>query len=140
MDTNEKLLSSLFNIGRLMRREIFMRDNFCGDISHSEIEVLFFLKEAKISTMKKISEFLKIKPSSVTPVIERLNKRRMLQRIPDKKDRRLIYVSLTKNGIKTLENKRKMVHENLKKLFQKTSKKNKNELIKIINAIAKDYE
>jgi len=123
-----------------MRREIFMRDNFCGDISHSEIEVLFFLKEAKISTMKKISEFLKIKPSSVTPVIERLNKRRMLQRIPDKKDRRLIYVSLTKNGIKTLENKRKMVHENLKKLFQKTSKKNKNELIKIINAIAKDYE
>jgi len=140
MDTNEKLFSSLFNMGRLIRREVFLHENCCQDISHSEIEVMLFLNEAKSSTMRKISDYLKIKPSSLTPVIERMHKKKMLARNSDKKDRRTVYISLTKTGIKSMENKRKQVHYHLKKIFKKISDKNKKELLKIIDLIAKEYE
>jgi DNA-binding MarR family transcriptional regulator len=140
MNTNEQLLTSIQNMGRLMRREVFSHKNFCQDISHSEIEVMFFLKEKKTATMRAIADHLRVRPSSVTPVIEKMFNKKMLSRTPDKKDRRTIYISLTKNGLKTLVRKQKDMHEHIKNFFQKVSEKNKKELLKIINTIVKDYE
>lgn len=140
MDTNEQLLTSMQNMGRLMRREVFSHKNFSQDISHSEIEVMFFLKEKKTATMRAIADHLRVRPSSVTPVIERMFRKKMLTRTPDKKDRRIIYISLTKNGLNMLIKKQKEMHGHIKNFFQKVSEKNKKELLKIINTIVKDYE
>jgi DNA-binding MarR family transcriptional regulator len=128
------------NMGRLMRREVFSQKNCSQDISHSEIEVMFFLKEKKIATMRAIADHLRVKPASVTPVIEKMFKKRMLSRTPDKKDRRIIYISLTKSGLKTFIKMQKEIHGHIKNFFQKVSEKNKKELLRIINSIVKDYE
>jgi DNA-binding MarR family transcriptional regulator len=140
MDTNEQLLTSMQNMGRLIRREVFLRKDCSQDFSHSEIEVMFFLKEKKTATMRAIADHLRVKPASVTPVIEKMFKKKMLSRTPDKKDRRIIYISLTKSGLKTFIEKQKEMHKHIKKFFQKISEKNKKELLRIINTIVKDYE
>jgi len=139
MDTNERLLTAFSNMARLMRREVFFHKN-CQDISHSEIEVMLFLNEKKSATMKAIADHLKVKPSSVTPIIERMFKKKILLRKPDKKDRRIIYIFLTKEGMKMLTEKQKAIHKDIKNFFQKVNEKNKKELLKIINTIIKDYE
>jgi len=139
MGTNEKLLTSIFDISRLVRQQMFLNRCFC-DLSHSEIEVLMFLKEGGTSTMKNISDHLRIKPSSATPVINKLFKKNILKRIADKKDRRIVYITLTKSGLKEIEKKHNQIKENIKKIFENLSEKNKKDLIKILNIALKTHE
>ena len=139
MGTNDKLLSSIFDVGRLVRQKMFLNKCFC-DLSHSEIEVLLFLEENGTSTMKTVSDHLRIKPSSVTPVIEKLFKKDILKRIADKKDRRIVYISLTKKGIKEIIKKHKQIQKDIKNIFEELGEKNKQELIKILNIILKNHE
>jgi len=134
MGTNEKLLSSIFDVGRLIRQKMFL-DKCFTDLCHSEIEALMFLKDSGTSTMKAIADHLRIKPSSVTPIIDRLFKKGILKRIADKKDRRVTYIALTKNGLKEIDRKHKQIHKNIKKVFIKLSEKNKQDLIKILKKI-----
>ena len=134
METNEKLLSSLFDIGRLVRQRMFSNKCF-SDLCHSEIEVLMFLKDNGVSTMKAISDHLRIKPSSTTPIIDKLFKKGILKRIPDKKDRRIVYITLTKSGLKEINEKHKQIQETIKKVFNCLNKKNKQDLIKIFEKI-----
>ena len=140
MDTNQQLITSMQNMARLIKREVFLHKGCDQSISHSEVEVMFFLKEKKTATMKAIADHLKVKPASVTPVVERMFKKKILTRTPDKKDRRIIYISLTKGGLNMLVRKQKQMHGYIKNFFQKVSEKNKKELLKIINTIVKDYE
>jgi DNA-binding MarR family transcriptional regulator len=139
METNEKLFTSIFNVSRILRRKILVDECF-KDLSHSEVEALLFLKEAKIATMKAIADHLEIKPSSITPVIDKLFHKKLLHRVADKKDRRIIYISLTKNGSKGIENKRKQLHKNIKKMFSELSEKDKKNLTRIFQKITKNYE
>jgi len=139
MATNDKLLSSIFDVGRLVRQKMFLSKCFC-DLSHSEIEVLFFLKDNGTSTMKTISDHLRIKPSSVTPTIDKLFKKKILKRTADKKDRRMIYIGLTKTGLNKIEQKHQEIQKNIKNIFDKLNKRNKQELIKILNIILKNHE
>ncbi len=136
---NEQLLSSIFNLSRFIRKEVFM-DQCLANISHSEAEVLLFLHEYKKTTMRAVADYLKIEPSSVTPVVDRLLKKGMLHRIADKKDRRVVYVEISKKGFKRLADEKKKIHQKMKKIFGALSEKNKSELIKILNTILKNHE
>ena len=73
MELNEKLLSSIFNVGRLIREKIQV--DCSADFTHAEIEVLKFIGENKITNMKDIADYLHIKPSSTTPLIDHLVKK-----------------------------------------------------------------
>ena len=74
METNEKLLSAIFNVGRLIREKL---DVSCSkDFTQSEIEVLKFIEKNKDTNMRAIADYLYIKPSSATPSIENLVKKR----------------------------------------------------------------
>ena len=139
MQTNEKLLASIFNVGRLVRQKMFLDKCFC-DLSHSEIEVLMFLESNGTSTMKSVSDYLRIKPSSVTPVVDKLFKKKVLKRIADAKDRRITYIALTKSGLKEIQKKHQKMHKDIKQIFIKLDENNKKELIKILNIILKNHE
>ena len=134
METNEKLLSSILNAGRLVREQI-LQSKCLADFTHSEIEVLKFLDGKQGTTMKEISDYLRIKPSSATPVIDNLVKKGNLKRVKNLKDRRELYIEMTKKGEKTLKEKYKKIHGTIKKVFGKLSEKDKNTLIKIFNKI-----
>ena len=134
MENNEKLLSAIFNIARLIREEI--HSNHClTDFTHGEIEVLKFIGKNKNITMRVISDYLHIKPSSATPIIEHLVKKGSLKRIKDKKDKRTIYIQLTSKGLKTLQNKYKKIKKTLEKIFGKLNNSEKANLINIFNKI-----
>ena len=139
MKTNEELLSSLFDISRLIRQRLFMHKCFCS-LSHSEIEVLAFLQENGTSKMKTISDHLRIKPSSITPTIEKLFKKGTLKRIADKNDRRITYIELTKSGLKEVNRIHKEIQSHIKEVFNTLNEKNKKDLIKILKIILKNHD
>jgi DNA-binding MarR family transcriptional regulator len=133
METNDKLLSEIFNIGRIIREKV---SSSCStDFSQAEIEVLKFLDKNKNTRMRDIANYLHIKPSSATTAIKTLARKGFLKRIGDKNDRRVVYVSLTPKGLKTLQKKYKTVHNAIGKIFAKLSEKDKKTLINIFSKI-----
>lgn len=134
MENNEKLLSAIFNVGRMIREEIIL-SNCLADFTQTEIEILKLLKAEKGITMKEIADYLHIKPSSATPVIDNLAKKGSIKRVQKGADRRVIYIELTAKGSKSLQKKYKSIHKTIKKVFGKLSDKDKKQLINIFEKI-----
>ena len=134
METDEKLLSAIFNVGRLIREKMHL-DKCSSDFTHAEIEVLKFTYKEKNTTMRAVADYLHIKPSSTTPIIDHLVRKGSLKRTKDKNDRRVIYIKLTAQGLKSLQKKYKTIHKTLEKVFGKLNTDDKNTLIKIFEKI-----
>ena len=134
MNQEEKLLSAIFNVGRSIREEIW-QSNCLADFTQAEIEVLKFLHGRKNTTMKSIADYLHIKPSSTTPIIDNLVKKGSIKRISNNEDRRMVYIELTSKGSTTLQKKYKKIHKAIRKIFGKLNDKDKKTLIKIFTLL-----
>lgn len=134
METNEKLMSAIFNVGRQIREEI-CKSNCLADFTQTEIEILKFLQGKKNTTMKTIADYLHIKPSSATPIIDNLVKKNSLKRVQKEGDRRMVYIELTQKGLKSLEKRYKSIHKTIGKIFGKLDHKDKETLINIFERI-----
>jgi MarR family 2-MHQ and catechol resistance regulon transcriptional repressor len=134
MNQEEKLLSAIFNVGRSIREEI-CQSNCLADFTQTEVEVLKYLHGKKKTAMKSIADYMHIKPSSTTSLIDNLIKKGSIKRILDKKDRRVVYIELTSKGLKSLQEKYKNIHKTIKKVFGKLNDKDKKTLINIFEKI-----
>lgn len=65
------------------------------------------------STHRELTRYLHLNSSTVTGIINRLEKKGFLARLPKKDDRRVTYISLTSAGYKVLENTPDLLHEKL---------------------------
>lgn len=72
------------------------------DLTFLQMQLLLFVMEHKHSSMKDLAEHFKVKPASVTPLIDRLVARDMLVRTQDEVDRRVTNVSLTSKAEQSL--------------------------------------
>ena len=99
-----------------------------------------FFNEAKnnIYERKKFADNLKIKPPSATSIIKKLEKRKLVKRIHDKNDKRIVYIKLTKKTEKHLELIWKQKQEMFDKLISKLSKIDRENLHRIIKIIITD--
>ena len=134
METNEKLLSAIFNVGRMIKEEI-RKSNCLADFTQVEVEILKFLNGKKNTTMKSISDYLHIKPSSTSALIENLVKKGSVKRVDNRKDRRVVYIGLTATGLKSLQKKYKTIHKTIRSIFGKLNEKDKKNLIQIFEKI-----
>jgi DNA-binding MarR family transcriptional regulator len=137
MEKNEKLLSAIFNVGRMIREQIGA-SNCLLDFTQAEIEVMKFIWTKKSTTMREIADYMHIKPSSATPIINHLVSNGSLKRTKDKNDRRIIYIGLTSKGLKSLQKKYKTIHKTLKNIFGKLNNNDRDNLIKIFEKIHED--
>ena len=134
MENNEQLLSAIFNVGRLIKEKIHS-GKCLADFTYAEVEVLKFMHGKKKMTMKAIADYLHIKPSSATPLIDNLVKKGSLKRSQMKGDRRVVYIDLTPKGCMELQKKFKNIHKAIKQIFGKIKNNDKEILIKIFKKI-----
>ena len=134
MENNEKLLSAIFSVGRLIKEKIQL-GNGLANFTQIEIETLKFLDGKKDTTMKSIADYLHIKPSSATPVIDNLVKKGEIKRSQKKGDRRVVYIEITAKGLKSLQKKYKNIHKAIGEIFGKLNEVDKINLIKIFEKI-----
>ena len=85
--------------------------------------------------MKSIADYLHIKPSSTTSIIDSLVKKGSIKRAANSGDRRVVYIELTPGGLKSLQKKYKTIHKTIGKLFGKLNEKDKKYLINIFEKI-----
>jgi len=72
-------------------------------VTATQFFVLMYLRKKESCKISEIAEMMGVKPSAVSFMIDRLEHNDFVYREHDKKDRRVVNIMLTKEGIKKLE-------------------------------------
>lgn len=126
-----------FRIFRLIKRKMTIATGF-GSLSILQIHTLVFLKENSGANMSDIASFLQIELPSATSLMSKLVDLDLVQRLLDKKDRRVIRIELTENGAKLLSQTAKIRSSRIKQLLSYLSNKQKQDLMTTMQTI-KDH-
>lgn len=76
-----------------------------GEKTDNTIKTLALLKKEKHVTAGRISEYLDIKPSSVTQIIKKLESMSAVEKVKSVEDARVIFLEITSQGKQFLEDK-----------------------------------
>ena len=112
----ELIVQNFVTIMPLFQKKLIRRD--CGfahdSLNHSHFQIMAVLKENGRLPISDVAKRLLISTPNMTKLLNKLIDEEMIERIPDKKDRRIINIDLTKKGEKYLESKFKHVQSTLK--------------------------
>ncbi|MEM8892077.1 MAG: MarR family transcriptional regulator [Bacteroidota bacterium] len=67
-------------------------------VGELEVDIIRFLEEHEQKKMKEVGDYFKIKLSTLTSTIDKLEKNRLVKRKSSKEDRRVIYIKPTPKG------------------------------------------
>ena len=114
MDREASILIDIRKIVRSINLESKRIQKEFG-ISIPQLLCLSFLSECDAfqSTHRELTRYLHLNSSTVTGIVNRLEKRGLIARLPKKEDRRVTYVALTSAGYKVLESTPDLLHEKL---------------------------
>lgn len=90
-------------------------------ISIPQLLCLTFLskQEAFQTTQRELTEYLNLNSSTVTGIINRLEKKGLIAKLPKKGDKRLNNIALTSLGYKIIQTRPDVLHEKLSTNLQK---------------------
>lgn len=116
MDYNTCILIEIRRIVRAINLESKRIQKDFG-ISIPQLLCLNFLSKCKEyqSTHRDLTRYLQLNSSTVTGIINRLEKKGLIARLPKKEDKRVTYLSLTSKGYKVLDKTPDLLHEKLSK-------------------------
>jgi len=90
----------LMQAGSLYSKEL----NKKHQVSAAQLNCLLALYEAGAMPSSQIARHIFVKPSTVTGIIDRLEQKKLVQRVRSSPDRRVITIELTEEGKKLAEN------------------------------------
>lgn len=131
----DNILGLSFEIIRLVRRRSVK--NFGGECNLLQLYALVFIKEQKKVTMKEFAEYLLISSPSATTYADRLVKLKLAERSSDSINRKLVYLKITKEGIKLLADKMKQKRKLISPVLEKLTQKDQQEMVRILELILK---
>lgn len=105
-------------------------------LTHSQGRVMLYLSLRGPQRMSDIARLLCIGMASATPVVDGLVEAKLVRRLPDSKDRRVVRVELTAAG-KRLHDQLTQHHaEKLKRVFGRISLEQQNEVLEHLRRVA----
>lgn len=140
---DSKLVEAIFKLSRAMKEGM----SFDQDLVHLtvlQLQTLIFLKKQKSVPMTELARQFKIELPSATSLINKLAKAKLILRKTDNQDRRVIKISLSKQGVillqKAMQERERKIQINLAYLSCKDKQNLLVILEKIIDRIDKKYE
>ncbi|SDZ48481.1 DNA-binding transcriptional regulator, MarR family [Evansella caseinilytica] len=136
----ETALELMKAFGRFHRKEMEITDPDSVR-KHSDMRLLFKLSESQKNGGLKVSELsriMRVTSPFITQSLNRLEKEKLVKRQVDQKDRRIVRVVLTEEGIKAAERAFASLHERFVVLADHLGKEQSQQLAVLLNK-AFDY-
>jgi DNA-binding MarR family transcriptional regulator len=136
INTHKK--SSLGELLLIFRRNILeslKKEGFEHELTFSQVEVLRFIGPSGKETMKNIADYLKVTPPSATEIVAEMEKKGLVKRLDDKKDRRVVFVVLSGFAKRLFVSLGKRKEFILNKMVSKLSKKDHKDFERIIRIL-----
>lgn len=117
----ERILSDFLILVPLLNKKLLRENELykLDDLYPSHVQILLLLSKNKQLTMSEISKEIHVINSNLTPLVDKLIKLGYLKRQPSKKDRRVVYISLTASGKKQVEKHKQYAAGYLEEQFEK---------------------
>ncbi|WP_138753832.1 MarR family winged helix-turn-helix transcriptional regulator [Paenibacillus sinopodophylli] len=80
------------------RLNAMFRELMPEDLTVDQLSTLRYLQLHNRSTSSELADIFCVGKSSITAIVTRLFDKNLIQRLPDEKDRRVIYLALTEEG------------------------------------------
>lgn len=140
---NENLSLKAFTV--LLKANKTLEEVIKNDISSygmktSDFTVLEALYHKGKQTIKQISEAVLINTGSITYVIDKLEKKALLERTPCTDDRRVVYIQLTEQGIKLMEEIFPQHQKIIENIFEDVTDEEKQLFIDTLKRVGKKGE
>ena len=132
MDMNEKLVHGLLDINHMMRML------YEGKASQSRI--LIILYEQKNMTQRDLTEFLGIKPGSVSEILTKLERAELITRSHSENDHRTMEISLTDEGEKLAKEAVWRRRERHEQMFACLTEDEQKTLLSLLEKLGEDWE
>lgn len=137
ISSDSSLEEALFAF-RLKLSDILKQEAQTLHYSISQIDTLSYIAEKGNPSMNDIASHLKITPPSATAIIETMQKKKLITRVVNNKDRRTIRVMLTPNAWKLFKSFHQIKSGIFKKMLSKLQESERKQLIKILNILIKE--
>ena len=115
--------------------ESIKKDGCTHDLTFSQVEVLNFIGPHSKKTMKDLAEYLKITPPSATEIVAEMERKGLVKRIGDKKDRRVIFITIAPSAKKLYVASLKRKDQVFKKMLAKLDERDRKNLERIIRIL-----
>ena len=131
---NLEITESMFRVLKTMKHKISLSSEH-AHVTGVQFDALCFIKRNKVVAMNEISEYFSTTMPTATSLIDKLIAAKFAVRSNDPKDRRIVRISITKNGEKVMSQANK--HRNLvmNKLLSYLSDEDKKTLLRIFKKI-----
>ncbi|MGA2911237.1 MAG: MarR family transcriptional regulator [Candidatus Levyibacteriota bacterium] len=138
-EINDQILEAMFKLTRDLKGSI------SGSFEHSHLTILQCqalecIKKHVGTHMGDIASHFATTMPTATALVDKLITAKLVKRENDLKDRRIIRISLTKQGEKLLVEVRKQSANKMKKLLSYLPKQDKLELLRILEILAQQSE
>lgn len=113
----DSIVEDLFQIFPLIMKKFLKIEDECAlrDISHHHMAVMGMIYQLGILPVSEIGRRLLISKPQMTHLINKLISLKMVGRLPDKADRRVINIKLTEKGKMVLEEYRDLIRKNIRR-------------------------
>ncbi|HEU4677609.1 MAG TPA: MarR family transcriptional regulator [Candidatus Paceibacterota bacterium] len=130
----ERALPELLLSLRRKLNERMKGERFGDELTFSQLEVLSFV-ESGPRTMERIAAHLRVKPPSVTAIVDRLEDAGLVARGKDETDRRITKVTATAKAARRLSERRERKEAAFRELLAKLSTRDRKELERILRIL-----
>ena len=129
----ERILTAVTVIERGLERDHF-RAEF--DLTHPQLLTMITISRCKKCTMSELGRLTGYPTSALTGIIDRMKSKRLVKRIRDKKDRRIVHVSLTPSGTRLAGKFRDRILNHTARVLEMVGVSDREKMILIVEKIA----
>lgn len=115
-----------------------IRELMPDGLTVDQFSTLRYLRSREMCTSSELADIFCVGKSSITAIITRLSDKNLIMRLPDEKDRRVIYLALTEEGIKICDGMEDKVHQLLSKYISHFEEQEALTFIETFEKLAKE--
>ncbi|WP_433744366.1 MarR family winged helix-turn-helix transcriptional regulator [Falsibacillus pallidus] len=112
------------------RAENLIKCQIGDDLTNDQHYILRYIVKKEVCTSTELAEVFEVKKSAITAMINRMTEKGLIQRDRDEKDRRVIYLTLSKEGKSLFDETEARIHKLVASLIKKFEQEEIEQFIK----------
>lgn len=97
--------------------------------------ILGYLQKEQECKMSQLADFMQVSLPTATGLVDKLVRQKLVLRLPDPKDRRIVRIRLTGQGQRLIKKIQAQRHKTIKELFSQISEFDRKEYLRILNNV-----
>lgn len=137
-------LNELYNALHRLNRQMFrisQRNGYGKEkLYHGQARLLMIILQNNGASQKELTELMDIRPSSLTEMLNKLEQNRLIEKIQDDNDKRVMHIYLTEEGKRTAKQFDETKEEYAQSFFNALTEKEQEQFLNLVEKLCEGLE